>query len=329
MKRRAFLPLLPAGLLSAAALPRLAAAQPAAPASARTIRLVVGYPAGGTADAVARIYAEELQKRLGATVVVDNRPGAGGQIAAEQFRALPPDGSALLLGNSHMFSTLPLTSRSVKYDPVKDFAPVARLATFEVALAVGAAQPVRTLQEYLALARANPDARSFGIPAAGSSPHFVGYVMGRKEGIELMPVPYKGGAPLLADLMGNQIPAAIDALGGFLGAQRAGRIRVLAVTGPSRVASMPDVPTFGEQGFTALGSSSWVGLFAPPGTSAALIERIGAGVSEAAALPATRTNLLAVGFEPAPGGPQALRDAVRDELALWRPIIRESGFQID
>ena len=115
----------------------------------------------------------------------------------------------------------------------------------------------------------------------------------------------------------------------LLGAQRAGRIRVLAVTGPSRVASMPDVPTFGEQGFTALGSSSWVGLFAPPGTSAALIERIGAGVSEAAALPATRTNLLAVGFEPAPGGPQALRDAVRDELALWRPIIRESGFQID
>ena len=327
MKRRAFLPLLPAGVI-AAALPPLAAAQPSATAG-RTIRLVVGYPAGGTADAVARLYAEELQKRLGATVVVDNRPGAGGQIAAEQFRALPPDGSALLLGNSHMFSTLPLTSRSVKYDPVKDFAPVARLATFEVALAVSAAQPAKTLQEYLALARAKQEARSFGVPAAGSSPHFVGYVVGKKEGIELLPVPYKGGAPLLADLMGNQIPAAVDALGGFLGAHRAGKIRMLAVTGPRRAASVPEVPTFGELGFGALGSSSWVGLFAPPGTSQALVDRVSAAVAEIAALPSTTAGLANVGFDPAAGNPQQLRETVRGELALWQPIIRESGFQID
>jgi tripartite-type tricarboxylate transporter receptor subunit TctC len=147
-------------------------------------------------------------------VIVDNKPGAGGQLAAEQFRALRPDGTALLLGNSHMFSTLPLTSRTVRYDPVKDFAPVARLATFEVALAVSAEQPAR--REGIHRAGAQPQARSFGVPAAGSSPHFVGYVVGKQEGVELLPVPYKGGAPLLADLIGNQVPAAIDALGGLL-----------------------------------------------------------------------------------------------------------------
>jgi tripartite-type tricarboxylate transporter receptor subunit TctC len=329
MKRRALLSLLPAGAMAAALAPRLAAAQPAAVELPRTIRLVVGYPAGGTADAVARIYAQGLQKPLGVNVIVDNKPGAGGQLAAEQFRGLRPDGTALLLGNSHMFSTLPLTSRTVKYDPVKDFAPVARLATFEVALAVSAELPVKTLKEYIALARTQPRARSFGVPAAGSSPHFVGYVVGKQEGVELLPVPYKGGAPLLADLIGNQVPAAVDALGGLLPSHKTGKIRILAVTGPRRSAALPDVPTFGELGFKSLGSSSWVGLFAPPGTPQAFIERINAGVTEVAALPSTTANLATAGFDTAPSNPQQLHDAVRSELALWQPIIRESGFQID
>jgi tripartite-type tricarboxylate transporter receptor subunit TctC len=329
MKRRDLLSLLPAGVAGSALWPRLAAAQPAAPELPRTIRLVVGYPAGGTADAVARIYAEGLQRRLGVNVIVDNKPGAGGQLAAEQFRALRPDGTTLLLGNSHMFSTLPLTSRTVRYDPVKDFAPVARLATFEVAWAVSAEQPARTLKEYIALARATPQARNFGVPAAGSSPHFVGYVVGKQEGVELMPVPYKGGAPLLADLIGNQIPACVDALGGLLPSHKTGKIRVLAVTGPRRSKAVPEVPTFGELGFKSLGSSSWVGLFAPPGTAQVYIDRINASVLEVAALPATTANLATAGFDTAAGNPQQLHDAVRSELALWQPIIRESGFQID
>ncbi|MBB6563275.1 tripartite-type tricarboxylate transporter receptor subunit TctC [Acidovorax soli] len=178
IQRRAFV----ASSLSAAAvlaaLPlRAAFAQSPAPGAGRPIRLVVGYPAGGTADALARIYAEELGKRLGGPVVVDNRPGAGGQLAAEQFRSAPADGSTLLLANSHMMTTLPLTSRSVKYDPMKDFAPVARMATFELALAVSAGLPAKTFEEYLALAKAQPEQRNFGIPAAGSGPHFAGYLV--------------------------------------------------------------------------------------------------------------------------------------------------------
>jgi len=329
MQRRAFLPLLSAGLLAGSALLAPAAAQ-SPDVTGQTLRVIVGFPAGGTADAVARMFAQELQTRLKATLIVENRAGAGGQIAAEYFRSLPPDGRALLLGNSHMFATLPLTSRSVKYDPVKDFVPVARLATFESSFAVSAAQPAKTLPEFLALAKTKQDARSYGIPAAGSAPHFIGYVVGKNAGLDFLPVPYKGGAPLLNDLMGNSIPAAVDALGGQLEAHRGGKIRVLAVTGARRFPSLPDVPTFGELGYpAALGASSWVGLFAPPGTAPAYSERIAAAVAEVAALPAIQANLTKIGFAASAGSPQQLQEVVRNELDLWRPIIRESGFQVD
>lgn len=329
MKRRGLLSLLSAGAATLVFTPGLAGAQQATAELPRNIKVIVGYPAGGTADAAARVFAEGLQKQLGVNVIVDNKPGAGGQLAAEQFRSLPADGTNLLFANSHMFSTLPLTSRSVKYDPVKDFTPVARLATFEVALAVSPKQPAKTLQEYVALARGNSAARDFGVPAAGSGPHFVGYVVGKKEGVELMPVPYKGGAPLLADLMGNHLTAAVDALGGLQQAHGTGKVRILAVTGPARNASLPDVPTFAELGFDKLQASSWVGLFAPNGTSPAYIARISAAVNEVARMPSTKANLSSSGFDVAAGNPQQLAQSVRGELALWEPIIRESGFKVD
>ena len=329
MLRRACLPLLAAGVLAGSALLTPAAAQ-SPDITGQTVRLVVGFPPGGTADAVARMFAQELQKRLGATFVVENRAGAGGQIAGEYFRGLPADGRALLLGNSHMFSTLPLTSRSVKYDPIKDFTPVARLASFESSFAISAAQPAKSLPEFVALAKGTPSVRSFGIPAAGSGPHFIGYVVGKNAGLDFVPIPYKGGAPLLTDLMGNSVPAAVDALGSHIEAHRGGKIRILAVTGTARSPLLPDVPTFGELGYpAALNASNWVGLFAPPGTAPAYAQRIAAVVGEIAAMPTIRTNLANIGFAAAPGNPQQLQEAVRNELDLWRPIIKESGFQAE
>jgi len=276
------------------------------------------------------MFAQELQKRLGATFIVDNRAGAGGQIAAQYFKGLPPDGRTLLLGNSHMFSTLPLTSRSVKYDPVKDFVPVARLATFEASFAVSGAQNAKSLAEYVALAKTRPELRNFGIPASGSGPHFIGYVVGKSAGIEMVPVPYKGGAPLLNDLLGNSIPAAVDALGSHIESHKGGKLRVLAVTGAKRSPLLPDVPTFGELGYpAALSASNWVGLFAPLGTSPAYADRIAATVAEIAATPAIQASLANIGFAAAASNPQQMQEAVRNELDLWRPIIRESGFQVD
>lgn len=329
MKRRSLLLLAAAAAFAGSGAVTAAMAQPT-DLKGQTLRMVVGFPAGGTADAVARMFAQEMQAPLGATIIVDNRAGAGGQIAAEYFRALPADGKTLLLGNSHMFSTLPLTSRSVKYDPEKDFTPVARLATFESSFAVSAAQPVKTLPEFLVLAKAKLEARSFGVPAAGSGPHFIGYVIGQKAQLDLLPVPYKGGAPLLADLMGNSIPAAVDALGSHIEAHKAGKIRVLGVTGTARQALLPDVPTFAEMGYpAALSASSWVGLFAPPGSSAAYTEQVAAAAAKVAAMPSVQANLNKIGFSAAAGGPSQLQETVRNELELWRPIIKESGFRID
>uniref|UniRef100_UPI000D34B447 tripartite tricarboxylate transporter substrate-binding protein n=1 Tax=unclassified Variovorax TaxID=663243 RepID=UPI000D34B447 len=329
MKRRSFASLTAAAVLAGPGALVGALAQPA-DLKGQTVRIVVGFPAGGTADAVARLFAQELQAMLGANLIVDNRAGAGGQIAAEYFRQLPADGKTLLLGNSHMFSTLPLTSRSVRYDPQKDFVPVAQLATFESSFAIASAQPAKTLPEFLAFARTHADARSYGIPAAGSGPHFIGYVIGRNAGLDLLPVPYKGGAPLLADLMGNTIPAAVDALGSHIEAHKAGRIRVLGVTGKARQEALPEVPTFAELGYPgALSASSWVGLFAPPGSSAAYAELVASAAARVAALPTVQANLRKIGFAAAAGGPKQLQETVRNELELWRPIIKESGFRID
>jgi len=329
MKRRSLFPLAAAAAFAGSGALTGALAQPA-DLKGQTVRIVVGFPAGGTADAVARMFAQEMQAPLGATIIVDNRAGAGGQIAAEYFRTLPADGKTLLLGNSHMFSTLPLTSRSVKYDPQKDFVPVARLASFETSFAVSAAQPVKTLPEFLALAKAKMEARSYGVPAAGSGPHFIGYVIGKKADIDLLPVPYKGGAPLLTDLMGNSIPAAVDALGSHIEAHKAGKIRVLGVTGAARQSTLPDVPTFAELGYPpALSASSWVGLFAPPGTSAAYADLVSAAAAKVAAMPSIQANLVKIGFAASPGNPKQLQETVSNELDLWRPIIKESGFRID
>ena len=329
MKRRSFVPLAAAALFACSGALTGAHAQPA-DLKGQTLRLVVGFPAGGTADAVARMFAQEMKAPLGATINVDNKAVAGGQIAAEYFRSLPADGKTLLLGNSHMFSTLPLTSRSVKYDPQKDFVPVAQLATFESSFAIGAAQPAKTLPEFLVLAKAKVDARSYGIPAAGSGPHFIGYVIGKTAQIDLLPVPYKGGAPLLADLMGGSIPAAVDALGSHIEAHKAGKIRILGVTGTARQNTLPDVPTFAELGYpAALSASSWVGLFAPPGSSAAYAQAVASAAAKVAAMPPVQANLNKNGFFGAAGGPGQLQDTVRNELDLWRPIIKESGFRID
>ena len=294
------------------------------------MRIIVGYPPGGTADAVARLYAEELQQRLNVQVIVENKAGAGGQIAAETFRSsAPPDGSTLLLANSHMMSTLPLTTRSVKYDSVKDFEPISRLATFEVGLIASAGSTARSVRDYVDAVRANPKLGFYGIPAPGSSPQFVGYSIGRKENLSLTAVPYKGGAPLVADLLGGQVPVGIDAVGGALELVKAGKLRMLAVVGPKRLPWLPDVPTFAELGYKDLDRSSWMGLFAPLQTPPALIRRINQAVVAASASPKMAEQLDKLAILPASSTPEDLRESVRQELATWGPIVKASGYQAD
>ena len=291
------------------------------------IKLVVGYPAGGTADAVARIYAEKLRAELGVSVVVDNRAGAGGQVAAQGFLQSPKDGSVLLVANNHMMSTLPLTIKSVAYDPVKDFAPVAVIAKFEHILSVGKSTPAKTLDEYVELVRENPSKYGmFGIPAAGSAPHFIGYTVGKEKGITMTPVPYRGGAPLLNDLLGQHIPAAVDAIGIITEYVATGDVKVLAVTGTKRLDILKDVPTFSELGYGNLEASGWMGIFAPLGADPALIERLETAFNNVGKTPEVAKAIVPIGFIPQSGSHQQLAEILQNDLDTWKPIIKESGY---
>ena len=313
------------GALAAAAMPRAYAQEIKGP-----IRIIVGYPAGGTADAVARFYAEDLAQRLGVPVLVDNKPGAGGQIAAESFaRGTPPDGSTLLLANSHMMATLPLTTRSVKYNSVNDFQPISKLASFEVGLIAASGNPAKSLAEYVAAVRADPKLGSYGIPAPGSSPQFIGFSIARKENIALTPIPYKGGAPLTTDLLGGQVPVGIDAIGSVLDHVKSGKLRLLAVSGSARVRWLPEVPTFTELGYKDMDRSSWMGLFAPVQTPAALVRKLNDAVVAAAAQPKLAQQLDKFGIVPVSSAAEELRESIRKELAIWGPIVKASGYQAE
>ena len=296
-------------------------------AQAQPIRIVVGYPPGGTADAVARAYAEKLRTVLGTNVMVENQAGAGGQIAAQNFLAAPRDNTTFLLANNHMMTTLPLTVPSVTYDPVKDFQPIGRMASFEHVLVAGPSLKVDSLADYLKAARANQKDRLYGIPAPGSAPHFIGYTVGKQNGIALEPVAYKGGAPLLSDLLGGHVPAAVDALGSLTQYHENGRLKILATTGETRLKTLPNVPTFSELGYPGLQASGWVGLFTKPGADPALVGRMNDAIAKVAAMPEIQATLEPMGFRPETSTPEAMRQTIADELAHWGPIVKESGYQ--
>lgn len=292
-----------------------------------TVRLVVGYPAGGTADAVARVYAEQLREKLGVNVVVDNRAGAGGQVAAQGFLRSPVDGSVLLVANNHMMTTLPLTVKTVTYDPMKDFLPVAVIAKFEHIFVVGKTTPAKTLAEYVELVRKEPEKYGhYGIPAPGSAPQFLGYSIAKKNDIQMTPVPYKGGAPLINDLLGDHIPAGIDAVGMITEHVAAGSVRVLGITGPKRLDILKDVPTFVEMGYGNLEASGWMGIFAPVGMEPELVKQFQEAFNDVAKNPKIEKAIVPIGFRPYSGDGQELARTVQEDLDTWGPIIKESGY---
>ncbi|MFT4195761.1 tripartite tricarboxylate transporter substrate-binding protein, partial [Ottowia sp.] len=238
------------------------------------VRLIVGYPAGGSADAVARMVAEGLRDELKAPVLVENRAGAGGQIAADYVRAAPADGTTILVANSHMMVMLPLTSRAVKYDPVADFKPVGRMTSFYEAIALPASVPAKDIRQWTDLARGDAKFASYGVPAAGSVSHFIGYKLGSDAKAPLQAVPYKGAAPLVQDLLGSQISAGILPILDVAQHAQSGKLHVLAVNGPRRAQLLPSVPTLKELGVSGFDSLEWTALFAPKATPEATIQQI-------------------------------------------------------
>jgi tripartite-type tricarboxylate transporter receptor subunit TctC len=321
LARRAVTRGLGAAAIAAAASPLWAQTTP----SAGPIRVLVGFPAGGTIDVVARLLADRLKEPLGVPVVVESRVGAGGQIAAQALKAAAPDGRTLMLAPDHTMVVVPLTVNNPGYDVARDFVPVAPVARYVGALAVASQTGVRTLAEYVAWLKANPAQANVGVPAPGSLQQFSLATITRTAGVPVAAVPYRGSAPLVQDLAAGQIPAGITALGDFLEFNAAGKLRVIATIDTRRAPQLPDVPTFTEQGMK-LDFNFWLGIFAPAGTPAATVQRLHAAVARVLAEPDVRERMARLVFEPLTGPPAALSERIAADSRYWEPIIRSSGW---
>jgi tripartite-type tricarboxylate transporter receptor subunit TctC len=302
----------------------------ASPATAQdAVRVLVGFPPGGGADLIARLASEKARETLGVAVLVENRPGAGGQIAAEALKNAAPDGKTLMAAPIAVTVIAPLTHRKLPYDPQKDFAPVSLAVSFQLAFTVGPATPATTLAEYVAWVKGDPRRANFGVPAAGSLPHFFGLLLGRAIGTELVHIPYKGGAPLLNDLIGGQIPAGVDVLSEAIPQHRAGKVRILASSGAKRSAIATEIPTFTELGFAQIQGDGWFAFHAPAKTPAATIERLSAAFGGAIRAPDVTERLAKIGFEPVGSTAAELARRMSEDRARWAPIVKASGFSVD
>jgi tripartite-type tricarboxylate transporter receptor subunit TctC len=315
-----------------AVLATAAATSWAVPAAAQDykgpVKIVVGFPPGGGTDVVARMLGEKLSVLLNQNVLVENRPGAGGMIATQQLKASPPDGSTLMLTIDHTHVVIPLTFKNPGYDPAKDFTPVAGVASYFNAFAVAGALNVGTMQQYGEWLKANPEKGSFGIPAVGSVPQFAGLIMGKALGAKMVAVPYKGGAPLVQDVLAGQVPSGIGSLSEFIEHHRAGKLRVLAVSGTQRSRIAPEIPTFQELGLKGIDKNPWLAFVGPRGLPQPFVDRFASAVEQALKMPDIAEKLNRIGNEPSfARGPQ-LAEWISSATAHWGPVIRESGFEL-
>jgi tripartite-type tricarboxylate transporter receptor subunit TctC len=299
----------------------------AAAQNSKPIKLMVGFPPGGGTDAVARILAEKLKDELGTTVVVENKPGAGGQLAAQALKAAPADGTVLFLSHDHTISILPLVVKNPGYEPAKDFAPVAGFATFVNAYAVSGGTPAKTFSEYVAWVKTQGGKGAVGIPAPASTPEFLVKVVGDKFKLDLVSAPYRGSAPMMADMLGNQIAAGVGSVPDFIENHKAGKVRIVAVLGAKRQAALPDVPTFGELGLGGLDDMPYYGIFAPAGTPQATINQFGAALSKVLAMPDVHDQLTKMGLTVGYMNSHQLEQRERAYTQVWTKLIKNSGFQ--
>jgi tripartite-type tricarboxylate transporter receptor subunit TctC len=318
-------------LACAATLTLAATGLTALPASADTgkpVKLLVGFPPGGGTDAIARTLAERLKDELGAPVIVENKPGAGGQLAAQALKTATPDGTTFFLSHDHTITILPLVVKTPGFDPAKDFVPVAGFATFVNALAVSGGTPAKSVNEYVNWVKtAGGGKGAVGVPAPASVPEFLVKVIGEKYKLDLIAAPYRGSAPMMTDMLGNQIAAGVGSVPDFIEHHKAGKVRVVAVLGGARQAALPDVPTFAELGLAGFEDVPYYGVFAPTGTPKETIDRFGAALSKVIAQPDVRERLTGMGLTVGYTSSEQLGAREAAYRQVWTRIIKSSGFQ--
>lgn len=295
----------------------------------KPIKILVGFPPGGSADLAARLIGERMAADLKQPVIVENKPGAGGRIAAEALKNASPDGSTLLLTPVVVPVLAPLVFSKLPYNPSTDFAPVAQIATFQFSMAVNAAHPAKTVPDLINWMKANPAQANFGSPAPGSLPHFFGVMMSTGANLNMVHVPFNGGAPLMNAIAGNQVTSGIDALVDQIEMHRAGKIRILATSGAKRSPLLSDVPTFVESGLKNVEGAGWMGLYATGKTPAATINALNAAANKALTQAELRERFLKVGLEPTGGSAQDLADIMKRDTERWGPVVKASGFKAD
>ena len=302
----------------------------AAAQTAKNVRIIVGFPAGGSTDVLARILSEKLKDGYASSSIVENRTGAATRIAIEYVKNAEADGSVMLFTPDFPMTVYPFSFRSLNYDPVKDFTAVAPAAKSALAFSVGPAVPaeIKTLSDFVAWAKANPDKATYATTAAGGTPHFTGLMLSQESKVPMTPVHYKGGAPALQDLIGGHVSSSINPVGETLPFAKAGSVRVLAVTSPKRSVFLPDVPTMKESGYNVV-IEAWLGVMVPSKTSADIVAKLNQAVKQTFSAPDVVEKLAVLGNEPAYQTPAEFAATLRADLERWAPIVKASGFVAD
>lgn len=314
--------------LGALALATGATAARAQATAARPIRLIVPYGPGGGPDILGRLLAQETAAALGA-VVVENKPGAGGVLGADSVAKSAPDGYTLLVTTSATHSINPALMPNIPYDPVRDFTPVAMIATTPVMLVVSAASPIRTVGELLAQARAQPGTLSYATAGSGTMQHIAAELMDSMARVKTLHVPYKGTAQIVPDLVAGRVNYMFNSVAALAALVRDGRLRALAVTTPTRLAAWPDVPTLAESGLAGYEVSAWYGVFGPAGMAADVVQRYNREINRVVELPAVRERYNTLALEPLKGSPQDFAGMLRQDIQKWSSFIRERGIKAD
>jgi tripartite-type tricarboxylate transporter receptor subunit TctC len=294
----------------------------------RPIKVIAPFTPGSPNDVVARLIATPMAAQLGQSVVIDNRPGGGTAIGVKAVMAAEPDGYTLMISNSPTHFISPLVSKTFTYDPLKDFVPIATVASGGLMLVIAPEVPAKTLQEFITYAKANPGKLNFGF-GQGTLPQLVGEMFKLASGTDIANIPYKGGAQAIPDMLGGRVQMNIGTISTLAPLVRQGKLRALAITSAARNDELPDVPTMAESGLPEVASVTYYGLFGPAGMPAEAVTRLNATVNESLNSPELRAAIHRIGFEAHPGSPEDFTRLLANEMKVWIPIVKKTGFQLN
>jgi tripartite-type tricarboxylate transporter receptor subunit TctC len=295
----------------------------------KPIRLVVPFPAGGGTDIFARVIGNKLTETLKWVIIVDNKPGAGGNIGIDAVAKAPPDGYTIGLGQTSNLAINPTLYAKLPYDPLKDLVPIVLVADAPLVLVVPASSPYKTLGELIAAAKTKPGDISFGSPGNGTVAHLTGELLQTAAGIKFQHIPYKGSAQAMTDLMGGQVQVYMSSVPTALSQIKAGKLRPLAVSSTKRVATLPDVPTIAEAGYKGFDANTWFGLVAPKGTPTAIVDKINAEVNKVLSSSDVKEKFAAEGGGPMGGSSQEFAALLKADHAKWGKVVKDSGAKVD